>query len=98
MIKKNYSKTGKNCRITFKYVPEKETKTVAVCGEFNNWDASADPMEKRKDGSFSATVSLDAGKSYRFKYFADEERWETDPDINETVPNEFGTVDSILNV
>ena len=41
---------------------------------------------------------LEAGKSYRFRYLLDGERWENDWDADAYKPNEFGTDDSILEV
>jgi hypothetical protein len=55
-------------------------------------------MKKLKDGSFSATVSLDAGNKYRFRYLLDGERWENDWEADAYLPNEHGTEDSIVDV
>ncbi len=98
MIKKNYSKTGKSCRVTFKYIPEKPVRSVSLCGEFNDWNDTKNVLTQRKDGSFSTTISLEAGKDYRFKYLIDSERWEIDHSVDETVRNEYGTIDSVVSV
>ena len=98
MLKKSYSKTGNSCRVTFKLPAEVAAETAALCGEFNNWNQAANPMKKLKDGSFSATVSLDAGQKYRFRYFLDGSRWENDWEADAYVPNEHGTDDSLVEV
>ncbi|MCP5094898.1 MAG: glycoside hydrolase [Chloroflexi bacterium] len=98
MLKKNYSKTGRKCRVTFKLAAEANAETAVLCGDFNEWGKTATPMKKLKDGSFSATVSLDAGNSYRFRYFLDGERWENDWEADGYLPNEHGTDDSVLEV
>jgi 1,4-alpha-glucan branching enzyme len=98
MLKKSYSKSGKVCRVTFKLAAEVEADTAVLCGEFNQWRVDADPMKKLKDGSFSATVSLDAGNKYRFRYLLDGERWENDWEADAYLPNEHGTEDSIVDV
>jgi len=98
MLKKSYSKTGQVCRVTFKLPAEVEADTAVLCGEFNQWSADADPMKKLKDGSFSTTVSLDAGSTYRFRYLLDGERWENDWEADDYVPNKHGTEDSIVEV
>ena len=77
MLKKNYSKTGRTCRVTFKLPAEVDADTSAICGDFNAWDGSINPMKKLKDGSFSATISLGAGKSYRFRYLLDRKAGRT---------------------
>ncbi len=98
MLKKSYSKTGKKCRVTFKLPAEVSAKTAVLCGDFNEWDTDGTPMKKLKDGSFSASISLDAGKAYRFRYFLDGDRWENDWEADEYLPNSHGEDDSIVNV
>lgn len=99
MLKKNYSKTGRFCRVTFSYTPNQDVSRISLCGDFNGWDPSAHPMHARKDGRFSTTVlSLEAGRSYRFRYLLDHERWENDWEADAYVPNAFGTEDSLLKL
>ena len=98
MPKKSYSKTGQVCRVTFRLPAEVEAEQAALCGEFNDWDAEANPMKKLKSGEFSATVSLDAGNTYRYRYLLDGERWENDWDAEGYAPNEFGAEDSVITV
>lgn len=98
MVKKNFSKTRRKCRVTFGLPPEVGAKRVALCGEFNEWKPRADLMKRRKDGSFSITVSLPAGQSYRFKYLLDGRRWENDWSADAYVPNGFGSEDSLVRL
>jgi 1,4-alpha-glucan branching enzyme len=98
MLKKSYSKTKRSCRVTFEIPQQAAAKRVALCGEFNNWDPSANPMKQRKDGRFSTTVSMAAGRSYRFKYLVDNQRWENDSAADSYVPNEFGSDDSLIRL
>jgi 1,4-alpha-glucan branching enzyme len=98
MLKKNFSKTGDSCRVTFKLSSEVGAETAHLCGEFNEWSPTSHPMKKLKDGSFSATLSLDAGQSYRFRYLLDGERWENDWDADAYVANQYGTEDSLINL
>lgn len=96
MLKKSYSKTGTKCRVTFKLPAEVNAESAALVGEFNEWDEEATPMKKLKDGSFSATLSLDAGSTYRFRYLLDGERWENDWEPDGYAQNEHGTDDSLV--
>ena len=98
MLKKTYSKTGKSCRVTFKLTPETEAENVAVLGEWNAWSPENGEMKKRKDGSFSTTVSLDAGQEYRFRYLVDGERWINDEEADDLVPNRFGSRDGVVSI
>ena len=98
MATKNYSSTGEVCRVTFRLPAEVNAETVALCGEFNEWDAEANPMKKLKAGDFSTTISLDAGNTYRYRYLIDGERWENDWDAEGYAANEFGAEDSVITV
>lgn len=96
MIAKSYSKTGRYCRVTFRIPPGSGAERAAVVGSFNGWDATANPMSRRKDGSFSVTVSLPAGQRYTFRYLLDGIRWVTDPDADGLVENPYGERDALL--
>ena len=98
MLKKNYTKSGSTCRVTFKLPAGVDAKKAQLCGEFNEWDDTATPMKKLKDDSFSVTISLDTGQSYRFRYFLDGERWENDWQADAYQSNEFGSEDSIVMI
>ena len=98
MLKKSYTKTGNICRVTFKLPAEVEAQTAALCGDFNDWDPAAHPMKKLKDGSFSTTVSLQPERSYRFRYWLDDARWENDWQADAYLPNDFGSEDSIVKI
>ena len=97
-MKKEYTKTGRSCRVTFELPAQINAETVALCGEFNDWDPAKHPLKRRRDGSFSLSVSLKPGREYRFRYLVDGERWENDWDADKYVPNEFGTEDSVIVV
>jgi 1,4-alpha-glucan branching enzyme len=97
-MKKSYTKTGSSCRVTFSLPAEVDATTVALCGEFNEWDPEKHPLKRRKDGSFSTTISLKPDAEYRFRYWVDGERWENDWEADKYLPNEFGTEDSIIVV
>lgn len=98
MLKKNYTKTGTTCRVTFKLPAAVKAESAAIAGDFNNWDPARTPMKKLKDGSFSATVSLPAGQSYRFRYLLDGERWENDWEADTYMANQYGSEDSVVKI
>lgn len=98
MLKKTYSKTGRACRVTFKVEADQAAEAAAVLGEFNSWDPEAHPMKKRKDGSLSATVSLEPGQEYRYRYLLDGDRWVNDNAPESEVGNRFGTLDCVIAV
>lgn len=98
-MNKSYLKTKKSTvKVTFELSPAQQAQAAVVVGEFNNWDPSATPMKRKKDGSFSVALNLESGKKYRYKYYLDGQRWENDPQADSVAPNIFGTQDSVLVV
>jgi 1,4-alpha-glucan branching enzyme len=98
MTKKSYTRTGKSCLVTFYLPADVQAGKAVLCGEFNGWDTAAKPMKRRKDGTYYASVHLDAGRSYRYRFFLDDERWENDWEAEQYLPNEHGSDDSVVNV
>lgn len=98
MLKKQYSKDKKICTVMFSLSDKVNADKVTLQGEFTNWDEKPLRMRHYKDGNFKVSVTLEAGRSYRFRYLLDGERWENDWDADAYGPNEFGTEDSILEV
>ena len=91
-IRKQFLKSKPVCKVTFK-IPEKignAAKIAHVVGEFNDWSTSATPMKRLKTGAFSATVDLEKGRSYQFRYLLGQSHWENDPDADDHLPNPFG--------
>jgi len=100
VIKKKYSKTGRKCRVTFKLAEQEvaAAESVHVLGDFNGWSPAATPLKRRKSGSFSTTTSVESGRSYRFRYLVDGERWISEPEPDGVLPNRFGDLDSVLEI
>ena len=84
--------------VTFVLDPEVEATRAAVCGEWDGWATEAHPMERAADGGFRLTVELPAGRTYRFRYLLDGERWENDWAADAYVPNGFGGEDSLVDL
>jgi 1,4-alpha-glucan branching enzyme len=80
MIKKRYTRDGASCTVTFVIQAEQAegVKTAAVAGDFNNWSRSATPMKPTSDGGFEASVKLDSGREFHFRYLLDDVRWDND--------------------
>lgn len=86
---KKFLKSKPVCKVTFKLTPEeaKRAKKVQLVGEFNDWDKTSSPMKKLKNGAFTQTVDLPAGKEYRFRYLLDDEQWENDWAADRYIPS-----------
>jgi predicted flap endonuclease-1-like 5' DNA nuclease len=71
----------KNKKVTFILPAEivANASNGLLLGEFNNWDKETGfSLKKSKDGSMKATIELEAGKSYEYRYLLDGGRWEND--------------------
>jgi 1,4-alpha-glucan branching enzyme len=98
MLKKNYTKTRTKCRVTFKYPNPENSATAVLAGDFNDWSITETPMKQLKDGSFSVTLSLDAERSYSFRYVLDDLNWVNDPEADSYATNEYGESNSVVTV
>ena len=100
-IRKQFLKSKPVCKVTFK-TPETvgNGKTQAhVVGEFKDWSTSATPMKRLKNGVFSASLELEKGRSYQFRYLLGESHWENDPDADDHLPTPFeGSLNSVINL
>ncbi len=95
-ITKTFLKTRPACKVRFELSPEEAryASGVNLAGDFNNWEPANAPMKRRKDGSFHAEISLDAGRDYRFRYQLDSGEWINDPAADAYCPCEFAGVDN----
>jgi len=84
--------------VRFTLPADVQADTVALCGEFNNWSAQDSRLERGGDGSWQATVALEPGRSYRYRYLLDGERWENAWHADRYVPNSYGGTDSVIIV
>ena len=75
-----------------------QAESVALCGDFNDWSASATPLELGSDGYWRVAVALQPGRSYRYRYLINGERWENARDAYAYVPNPYGGTDSVVVV
>ena len=97
-MKKTYSKSRDTCRVTFEMPSDAKASSVALCGDFNDWDKTAHELKRRKKGNFSITITQDTGRQYRYRYWVNGKRWENDWNADAYTPNEFGTDDSTVVV
>ncbi len=90
--------SGTEVKVTFRMPPLDGVVELYLCGEFNNWHTAGAPLTQEPDGSWVATLVLQAGKSYRFRYLDNQGRWLNDWDADAYVPNDFGTEDSVVDL
>jgi len=88
---------SKNVIATFRLPRIEGVESATVVGEFNDWSETANPMDL-DDAGFSTKIPLTPGRTYRFRYLLDGERWENDWNADAYVPNEFGGDDSVIDL
>ncbi len=100
-IDKKYLKSKPVCKVKFTAPVELscESKKIFLAGEFNGWDYKETPLKKQKNGKFSATLDLETGSEYQYRFVMDGERWENDFDADKYVPNNIcGAENSVVVV
>lgn len=94
MIQKTYYKTKDYCKVKFSLKPE-NADTVAIAGLNGDWQNLV-TMTKKKDGTFTAEVSLPKESQHEFKYLINENEWLNEPEADKELTNEFGGSNSVL--
>ena len=92
--KKSTAKKATAKNVTFTVHADKG-KAVYVAGEFNKWNPTAKKMAY-KAGVYTATVKLAAG-TYQYKFGIDG-TWCADPENVNSVANDQGTFNSVIEV
>jgi 1,4-alpha-glucan branching enzyme len=73
-----------------------EAAQVFVAGCFNEWDTTANPLERRNDGPWSCAVAIEPGQ-HQYRFVVDG-AWCDDPANMARCWNEFGTENCLLNL
>ncbi len=69
---------------------------VLLAGDFTKWERSAVPMQKGKDGIWTANLELTPGP-HNYRFIIDGQ-WSDDPECTTRVPNPYGTQDMVRQV
>jgi 1,4-alpha-glucan branching enzyme len=65
-----------------------EAQSVALAGDFNNWDVNILPMKRDSKGIWKVSPSLASGR-YEYLFWVDGV-WHDDPKAQERTENPFG--------
>jgi 1,4-alpha-glucan branching enzyme len=93
------TKALKSAKTTLFLFDAAKQSEVQLAGSFNEWQPVSMVAEKlRGKGKYRYSLSLDlpAG-DYEYKLVVDG-NWITDPECEEAVPNQFGSLNSVLHV
>ena len=95
MIKRIPAKNG-TVKVQFVLPEERLVGAVSVVGEFNDWNPRSHPLRKRTNGTRSASVTLESGRRYAFRYLAEGGRWYDEETADSAEPNDYGTWNSVV--
>ena len=98
-INKEYSIDRKICNVTFTLPDyfEESFENASLVGDFNNWDAVANPLEKNeKTNLYSVVLELEGGKEYRFRYVVDGKTWLNDSEADRFEPTPFSDSENCI--
>jgi 1,4-alpha-glucan branching enzyme len=98
-LTKKYSKDKSSCAVGFSLPAEAAggARKLFLAGEFNAWSPTALPMRKLK-GAYRASVTLDAGQPYQYRYVTDAGVWLNDTEADCYVFSAFADADNSVVV
>ncbi|AEE50164.1 isoamylase early set domain-containing protein [Haliscomenobacter hydrossis] len=98
MLKKDYSKTKKVCKVTFSLptTAVQDGAEVRVLGDFNSWTWQSGLIMKAGKTEYTASIELALGANYEFRYAINNERWENDWAADAYVPSPFDGINNSL--
>ena len=85
-------------RVTFTMPRLESVQQLYLVGDFNSWSVAETPMTHAADGTWSVALTLEGGRKYEYRYFADNQVWHNDWAADEIVKNTFGTENSVVNL
>jgi 1,4-alpha-glucan branching enzyme len=97
VIEKRPKQDGRMVKVTFSVPVAWMDRKVWVVGDFNDWDPTATRLKNRGDVR-SASVTLEAGRTYQFRYVDADGRHYDDPNADALVANDQGGTNSLLDL
>src|SRR3989475_1187172 len=75
-----------------------QAASVALVGDFNDWDPARSPMQTAHGAGIWATVVRLAPGRYRYAFLVNGVEWRADPNAPAAKDDEFGTPSSVITV
>lgn len=101
MFTKTFLKTKPVCKVKFTLTRQQvgDADQVHIAGDFNDWNTSAAPMKKLKNGDFTYVLDLKKGNVYQFRYLLNKTEWINDEMADDYSPSGFpGIENSVISV
>lgn len=99
MIKRVNKRDSDKVKITF-VLPDDHGQgaDVHVVGDFNDWTPGEHTLIRRSNHTYSTNVNLEEGRRYEFRYFSEETGYFNEDEADDQVPNEHGSLNSVLDL
>jgi len=75
-----------------------QASSVALVGDFNDWDPARAPMQTAHGAGVWATVVHLAPGRYRYAFLVNGVEWRADPAAPKSIDDEFGPPSSVVTV
>lgn len=99
MVNKKTSPKGKTVRVTFELPAEVAADSVAVVGDFNDWNPVKHPMSfNKKKGVWTKAISLKPGDQHEFRYFVDGSTWRNDEQADWYTSNPYFCENGVIEL
>ncbi|HVM14479.1 MAG TPA: isoamylase early set domain-containing protein [Egibacteraceae bacterium] len=79
------------------HLPAEGDGNVSVVGDFNDWTPGVTPLRVHR-GDLTASVTVDAGRRYAFRYLGEDGRWFNDEDAPGYEENGFGGTNAVVDL
>lgn len=99
MIKKQFVKSRGVTKLTFELPADTEADAVHLLADFNSWQPVA--FERLKNGKWKLVQEVEKDNTYQFRYMLDHNghhHFVNDPEADQTVANDQGTENAVINV
>ena len=80
------------------YYRSRSARSVALAGEFNNWNPTGDALTFTAPDLWSITYIFERSDVYRYKFVINGKQWETDPENLNREPDSYGGSNARVNV
>ncbi|HEV2672169.1 MAG TPA: isoamylase early set domain-containing protein [Gemmatimonadales bacterium] len=74
-----------------------QAASVALVGDFNDWDPARAPMHAARGGVWATMIPLAPGR-YRYAFLVNGVEWRADPGAPTARDDDFGTPSSVVTV
>jgi hypothetical protein len=75
----------------------RSASSVAIVGDFNDWEEGGSPLRRESAGVWAITIPLAPGR-YHYTFVVDGTKWVADPLAPRTIEDDFGRPNSVITV